>query len=1068
MRDPCARPFLIDDLPEEIVAQMVQRDAWLHSLPEGGGDTLEFLIDTTRRWRNGSVLRVAFLDGDEELHARIEGAAREISDACGLRLEARDENGAFRRWTRTDTEHRAEIRISFDLPGYFSLVGTDSVNLAIGQPEHRVGGRPWQTSLNLGGFTVGLPEDWRRTALHELLHALGVLHEHTNLDGPCQRQFRWEDDAGYSLTLDARGVAVPDGRGLRPGIYTYLAHAPNRWSRAKVDMNLRPMPGQGIEGGSFDRASVMLYQFDSFFYRDGADNPCAPITTAGRLSEGDRAGLQRLYPRPSPLAEVLEAALSLDEAAPALPPAPRRAPPAALAGLLAQADPQTVALLRGGEAAAAGAAGGGGAMFPRVPLAGALLLDREETTEGLFGFGAPRAWEHTEHQVGHISPPAPGQARLPVVAAGMIEADRTLAGTQVDIRLDRLRVHAYPGGRQRHEVLVTFKAHNAGRSVDEVVTFSQAFQVQEGQGAGVRGHPVFLGLSVGGQGLAFQFTTVNVHNEGDRNLLGALRSDGVKGGLGLLTTAQPALKPLCDLAMGLAQAALTRNENRKVQDLYLGLDFHPQGTGVGLRLGSYVAVQVPHPGAVDWSQWVFDRQREAIVHAQDDSVFPYNYLLFRVSPHEGAAASTLEAPGGVEDPEDALRAEFAEDAGFKDGLKDGLEAPDTLELPTSALGRQAVRLVADEESPCLRHLAAPRSDLPFLFSAQVLQRLVDANRFGEGLAGWGGDLVLFGLRGCRLADDPDGFPPARDLEARLGFSTDAERLPRALPLWASTGGFVREVALVEDTVTHVLPRCLIGVWRRSTGEVALVRGTTAPNWDYTASAIAARAGRDAVAGTANMMLTGLYRYKVGHHKRIPDAFRLVDSDHGAVRVAAQDKREICYTVRDRYWNVGSWPSQDNLHPSMAGEGSARRFLFHYSAGCSTVQGRFDEGRQEHQGAWAELRGYAGLSKREVDHGAIGRAFSYVLLTGREARLAAEGVPGPSLARLRFGARGAEIEALQQVLGRATGRDLGVTGRFDGPTQAALVAWQWTQGLHPGSWDAVLAPLEAARLGLVLA
>jgi hypothetical protein len=109
--------------------------------------------------------------------------------------------------------------------------------------------------------------------------------------------------------------------------------------------------------------------------------------------------------------------------------------------------------------------------------------------------------------------------------------------------------------------------------------------------------------------------------------------DGVKSGLSLLTTAQPALLPLTKVVMGLAQSALTRHDNLKVQDFHLGLDFNPQGTGVGLRLGSYVVVQVPEPGAVDWASWVFDRQRETIVHAQDGSLFPCNYLLFRLSPH---------------------------------------------------------------------------------------------------------------------------------------------------------------------------------------------------------------------------------------------------------------------------------------------------------------------------------------------------------------------------------------------------------------------------------------------------
>jgi hypothetical protein len=415
-------------------------------------------------------------------------------------------------------------------------------------------------------------------------------------------------------------------------------------------------------------------------------------------------------------------------------------------------------------------------------------------------------------------------------------------------------------------------------------------------------------------------------------------------------------------------------------------------------------------------------------------------------------------------PDIELRRAFAEDADFREP-QDAVEP--ALGALSTPLGREAVRLIGDQESPCLRHLGVGVSAEPFQLDGQVLQRLVDSNRFGPGLEAWGRDLVLVGLRGCRLADDTDGFAAERDRLHRLGFGTDEERQPGRLPLWASTPGFVRQAMLVEDTITHVLPRCLIGVWRRSTGEFALVRGTTTPNWEYSAQAVARRAGSDTSPGAANMMLTGLYRFKVGPHKHIPDAFRLHDADHGAARVASSGKLELSYTVRDRYWNVPSWPSQNNIHPSMAGGDSATRYVFHYSAGCTTVQGSYDTASRRHSGAWTVFRGWAGLKTRTVDSAAVGRRFSYLLLTGREARMAATGVPGAQIARLRYGSRGNEIKALQSALGHALERSVPSTGRFDGPTQSALVAWQWTRGLYPESWDGILAPLEAAGLGLVL-
>jgi arachidonate 15-lipoxygenase len=432
----------------------------------------------------------------------------------------------------------------------------------------------------------------------------------------------------------------------------------------------------------------------------------------------------------------------------------------------------------------------------------------------------------------------------------------------------------------------------------------------------------------------------------------------------------------------------------------------------------------------------------------------------RVAPPPAPVARTSEGPEPIDDGN--ARARFAE-------TSDTAEYGESVQAPTEAplLDRSKIVLIADDLSPSLRHVAAPLSEAPFELTAAVLERLVSLNHFGPGLLAWGGDLVLFGLRGCRLQGDPDAFPAERDLQPKLGFVTDKERSPDKLPLWFSTSGFVKRATLVEDTITHVLPRCLLGVWNRKTGEFALVRGTTTPNWDYSAQAIATRQDHDEKLGQANLLLPGLYRYAVGHHKGIPDAFRLASEDHGVVRPSATGKKEISYTVRDRFW----WdsPSQDNMHPSSAGAPSATRYLFHYSAGCQTIQGSFDDAKQRHGGAWSVFRGWAGLKPHAVDTDAIGtRRFSYLLLTGREARLAANAATSDAaLARLRYGSRGEAVNKLQAALAAALGKPKHQTGIFDGETQKRLVIWQWTKGANRDSADGVLAPTESATLGVPL-
>jgi hypothetical protein len=292
-----AEPLLfLEELPDEVTATIETRERALAALGSASGG-LEFVVQRLQRWLPGSTVRVAFLGGDAELHADIAQLAGTIGEHGNLVLDfGFDANtGNYRTWSEDDDEYGAEIRVSFDQGGFFSLVGTDSIAEDIGPPSGKVGGRPGQRSLNLGGFHIQRPASWKGTVLHEFLHALSFHHEHANFRGPCQLAFRWEDDSDYVPTTDSRGVFVPDPAGRRPGIYTYLAGAPNFWSRAKVDHNLKEVRGPGIEASEFDRASVMLYRFPTLFYRT-ANSDCAPSGDGQSLSDGDQSGLRSLYP----------------------------------------------------------------------------------------------------------------------------------------------------------------------------------------------------------------------------------------------------------------------------------------------------------------------------------------------------------------------------------------------------------------------------------------------------------------------------------------------------------------------------------------------------------------------------------------------------------------------------------------------------------------------------------------------------------------------------------------------------------------------------------------------------
>jgi hypothetical protein len=291
-----ADDIVLDAMPEEVEATVRIRDSWLHSLSQDAGG-LEFIVSDVRRWTPGQRVQIAFLGGDTLLHRDIADATTEIVDACNIRLDFGHDpaTGKFRTWSTQDADYMAEIRVRFDQKGYFSLVGTDSVDPNIGAPLGLIGGHPHQCSLNLGGFEVNRPPNWRGVVRHEFLHALAFLHSHQNMRGPCEQAFRWDDDPGYVPTKNSQGGFIVDAAGRRPGIYTYLAGYPNFWDRPKVDHNLRTKEDPTAVAGPFDRASVMLYRFPTLFYKD-PETHCAPLGDGMSLSEGDRRGLSLLYP----------------------------------------------------------------------------------------------------------------------------------------------------------------------------------------------------------------------------------------------------------------------------------------------------------------------------------------------------------------------------------------------------------------------------------------------------------------------------------------------------------------------------------------------------------------------------------------------------------------------------------------------------------------------------------------------------------------------------------------------------------------------------------------------------
>lgn len=239
-----------------------------------------------------------------------------------------------------------------------------------------------------------------------------------------------------------------------------------------------------------------------------------------------------------------------------------------------------------------------------------------------------KPWQHTSHAFGFISSSEPNK----ISNAVSITADQSLKNQRIKVTLDLLYVHDYPG-TGRHHVLFDFKGENQiVNSETQPVHYSQTRTIQEGQFAAIVSIPIFIGLTVGNEGVGFECKTVNVNNENDEKFLGILDSKEVKAGLKLVNTINPVVPIVTSLAEGIAKQMATRNRNKTIQDFAMGLDFSTVPTRAKLKEGTYIAVQVDNLAGWNWSEWEYKAESGVIVSKADTTkTIPFNYLVFSIS-----------------------------------------------------------------------------------------------------------------------------------------------------------------------------------------------------------------------------------------------------------------------------------------------------------------------------------------------------------------------------------------------------------------------------------------------------
>lgn len=231
-------------------------------------DTARGLYSTLSNWPpDYKKLRVCFMAGSDAVNAAVAKVAGSWNTTAALSISFDFGKPAKPRRCKAGAKD-SQVRVSYNQPGYWSLLGQESVTMA----------RQEEASLNLEDFdkvadvSQLMQGEYKGVITHEFGHALGLMHEHQSPVASCVNEFNWKF------------------------IIKYLGGPPNNWDESKVKFNMAPLEGEDLMMTEFDVQSVMLYTFPAKFYLKGEQSSCYISQPNNDISEKDKFTVEYMYP----------------------------------------------------------------------------------------------------------------------------------------------------------------------------------------------------------------------------------------------------------------------------------------------------------------------------------------------------------------------------------------------------------------------------------------------------------------------------------------------------------------------------------------------------------------------------------------------------------------------------------------------------------------------------------------------------------------------------------------------------------------------------------------------------